>query len=131
MAHLWNAAFEPETVLESIASRDASQVQMRTLRELHPDIYSEIQREVVMQSPDTFAALDSQTKLSIDIMFGSDGIGGLFATSEAARYVAEAHKRAVKQPQSVPGLQPSDQSATVESAGIQAVRSGVTNKGAG
>lgn len=129
VADLWNTAFEPETAIDSIASRDATPVQMRTLRELHPDIYSELQREIIMQSPDTFASLDSQTKLSIDIMFGSDGVGGLFATSEAARYVADAHKRSAKQPDDTPVLQPRDQSATVEAAGVRAVRTGVTNRG--
>lgn len=129
VADLWNTAFEPDTAVDAIASREASPVQMRTLKELHPDIYGELQREIIVQSPDTFGQLDSQTKLSIDIMFGSDGVGGLFATSEAARYVAEAHKRAAQKPEPAPGLQPQDQSGTVEAAGIQAVRTGVTNKG--
>lgn len=131
VADLWNTAFDPSTALEAVARRDASPVQMKTLRDLHPDIYRDLQQAIIAQAPSTFAQLDSQTKISIDIMFGSDGTGGLFTSSEAARYVAQANKKAASgKAQSAPQLKPGASAATVESSGIRAVRTGVTNKGA-
>lgn len=130
VADLWNTAFDPSTALEAVARRDASPVQMKTLRDLHPDIYRDLQQAIIAQAPSTFAQLDSQTKISIDIMFGSDGTGGLFTSSEAARYVAQANKKASAKPPSAAQLKPGASAATVESSGIRAVRSGVTNKGA-
>lgn len=130
VADLWNTAFDPSSAFDDIARCEASPVQMRTLKELHPDIYAELQQSIVAQSPATFAQLDTQTKLSIDIMFGSDGAGGLFASSEAARYVATANKRVPPKPPGGQQLQPGATTDTVESSGVRAVRTGVTNKGA-
>lgn len=130
VADLWNTAFDPSSAFDDIARRTASPIQMQTLKELHPDIFNDLKQAITMQSPATFSQIDTQTKLSIDIMFGSDGAAGLFASSEAARNVQQANKRV---PAKAPGarpLPPGAQAGTVESAGVRAVRSGVTNKGA-
>jgi hypothetical protein len=130
VADLWNTAFDPATALDSIARREASPIQMQTLKDLHPDVYQDVQQTIISMAPATFQQLDSQTKLSIDIMFGSDGAGGLFTTSEAARYVAGANKRAMTEKPKAPGGLPSGVTAdTVEPSGVRAVRTGVTNRG--
>ncbi len=132
VADLWNTAMEPQSALADIEALRASPIQMRTLKELHGDIYNEIRSETFLQAGENFRSIPSQTKLSMDIMFEADGLGGLFATNEAARYMAEAMNasasgkgaRRKESPQASAQAQ-----ASVEPAGVRAVRTGVTNKG--
>lgn len=130
VADLWNSAMEPETVLDDIERGQANTVQMTTLKRVHPDIYNDIRKEMFVQAADTFQSIPSQTKLSIDIMFGSDGLGGLFASNEAARYITAARNMPSKRkPRAESVAESKQQAASVEASGPAAVRTGVTNRG--
>ncbi len=122
---------EPETVLDDIERCRANTVQMATLKSVHPDIYNDVRKEMFMQAANTFQSIPSQTKLSIDIMFGSDGLGGLFASNEAARYITAARNAPNKRKPPIESqARIEQQNQSVEAAGPAAVRTGVTNKGA-
>lgn len=132
VADLWNTATEPASALDDIEQLRASPIQMRTLKDVHPDIYNGLRKELFVQAGQDPLSIPSQTKLSMDIMFEADGLGGLFASNEAARYITEARNRSVKKGQRAPLDHQGDEQSqeTVEAAGIRAVRTGVTNKGA-
>lgn len=132
VADLWNTAYEPATALDDIEKLRATPIQMATLKNLHGDIYNEVRRELFMQSGETFQSIPSQTKLALDIMFDADGLGGLFASNEAAGYVANAMNRNTQKGKGgQQGMAQADKQAdqSVEAAGVRAVRTGVTNKG--
>lgn len=132
VADLWNTAIEPASALDDIEHLRPSPVQMQTLKEMHGDIYNDIRRELFLQAADTYQSIPAQTKLSLDIMFEADGLGGLFATNEAAAYVTSAINRNKDKGRAAPpsGKQSEQSTEAVESAGVRAVRNGVTNKGA-
>jgi hypothetical protein len=130
VADLWNSCMEPETVLDDIEHGSANTIQMQTLKDVHPDIYNDVRKEMFMQAADTFQSIPSQTKLSIDIMFGADGLGGLFASNEAARYITAARNMpAARKAPAQSQARVEQQNESVEAAGPAAVRTGVTNRG--
>lgn len=134
VADLWNTAAEPASALDDIERLRASPTQMQTLREMHGDIYNSVRTELLMQAGQDFQSIPSQTKLSLDIMFDADGLGGLYTSNEAARYVSEAMNRSVAKGHggASAGSDKSNRQAqdSIEPAGVRAVRTGVTNKGA-
>lgn len=131
VADLWNTAIDPSSCMDDIEFLRASTIQMQTLKDVHPDIYSSIRTELLLQSSEDPQSIPSQTKLSLDIMFDADGLGGLFASNEAARYITEARNQSVKRGGARQHDSKGDQESqsTVEAAGVRAVRTGVTNKG--
>lgn len=132
VADLWNTAMEPESALDDIEHGSASTIQMRTLKLVHPDIYNDVRAEVFRQSAANYQSIPSQKKLSMDIMFGADGLAGPFATTEAARYVTAARNNpaAKKSARPMSEAQREQSGESTEAAGPRAVRTGVTNKGA-
>ena len=132
VADLWNTTFEPASALDDIERLRASPIQMSTLKDVHPDIYNSVRKELFMQAGQDPQSIPSQTKLSLDIMFQADGLGGLFASTEAARYISNARNLSVRQGgRRAPIDRQASQQAqeSVEAAGVRAVRTGVTNKG--
>lgn len=77
VALLWNSAFEPETVLESVADGTAVPSQVRTLEAVHPQLYQQLRTAVIGEVAQAPAQVSTQTKVWLDILFNADGLAGL------------------------------------------------------
>lgn len=130
-AVLWNSTFYPDTVLDDLAAGTASPAQMRVLRDVHPDVYGEVQSEVMFEAASAFESIRPQTLNQLDILFETDGLAGPSFSWRAAGYMAESREEFA---QRAPGAS-SGPSATADqlaptAGSINAIQSGVTNRGA-
>lgn len=133
-ATIWNTTMDPKSVLEDIESGTATGLQMKTLREAHPDIYDQLHKDVVTEIGQNFRTVPLSTKLQMDILFNADGVAGPFFSNKAAGYIALADKEwATRKPKSMTTAPPPLDQMSVHAgpAGLGAIQSSVTNKGAG
>lgn len=132
-AQLWNTTLDPSSALDDIAERKASPMQMKVLREQHADIYMPLRTATIAHAANTFETLDLSTQLSIDLMFDADGLAGPAHSWRAAEYMQEAQEAERDRQANRPRLPmaPSDADDIAPEAGsLNAIRSGVTNRGA-
>lgn len=128
-AILWNSALHPETVLDDVANGDATPEQVRILSDVHPDIYAMLKEDVVNEVANNFGEMTAQTKVWLDILFDADGLAGPGFSSLAARYIQESTQQdQMQKPRASAELDL--ESAAPPAAGLQAIKSGVTNRGA-
>jgi hypothetical protein len=132
-AQLWNTTFDPSSALDDVAERKASPLQMKVLREQHPDIYGPLRTATIAYAANTFETLDLSTQLSIDLMFDADGLAGPAHSWRAAEYIQEAQEaerdRQGQRPR-LPMAPVDTDEVAPEAASLKAIRSGVTNRGA-
>lgn len=127
-AILWNSAMDPETVLDDVEDGTAAPAQIRTLQAAHPDIYTDLLQSVVNEVANNFDEMSSQTKQWLDILFDTDGLAGPAFSWRAADMIESAEQ---EQPQTArSGIDiPADELAP-SASGINAIKNGVTNRGA-
>lgn len=130
-ATIWNTTMQPHSVLEDIDAGTATGLQMKTLRETHPDIYDQLHSDVVSEIGQNFRNVPLSTKLQMDILFDADGVAGPFFSSKAAGYIAQANKEiAARGPAPRESATPLDRmSSQAGPSGLGAIQSSVTNKG--
>jgi hypothetical protein len=132
-AELWNSTFDPDSVIEDLGNGEASPAQMRVLRDVHPDLYQQVHQEVLFAVGSAFSEIPTQRKQQLDILFESDGIAGPCFSWRASGYIDEANRAAahgtvaaLPRGRSVNGAA----KAFPGAASLNAIRSGVTNRGA-
>lgn len=128
---LWNSTFQPETVLDDFAKGEATPAQMRVLSDVHPDLHSDLQQQTMFEAANSFASIPTQRKQQLDILFGTDGIAGPSFSWRASDYIEEANDAAMQRGgagSQAPASSPAQEG--YEPAGLNAIRSGVTNRGA-
>jgi hypothetical protein len=130
-AVLWNSTFYPDTVLDDLAMGTASPTQMRVLRDVHPDIYSDLQSEVMFEAASAFETIRPQTLNQLDILFETDGLAGPSFSWRAAGYIAESREEyAQRAPGAASGPTATADQLAPDAGSIHAIKSGVTNRGA-
>lgn len=130
-AVLWNSTFYPDTVLDDLAAGTASPAQMRVLRDVHPDTYSQVQSEVMFEAASAFQSIRPQTLNQLDILFETDGLAGASYSWRAAGYIAESREEATQRaPGAAPGSGSTADQVAPDAGSIHAIKSGVTNRGA-
>jgi hypothetical protein len=128
-AIVWNSAMHPETVIDAVHDGSASPEQMRALATVDPDAYATLKADIVAEVADSYEQTPSQTKQWLDILFQSDGIAGPAYSWKASDYMAEGADR-TGQGLAMGAMQPPSKQAP-QSSGINAIRSGVTNRAGG
>ncbi len=129
-AVLWNSSMHPETVLQDLEHGVATPQQINILRDVHPDVHSQLMDGVVNEVANNFGEIDSQTKAWLDILFDSDGIAGPGFSSKAAQYIQDSAKLALQGKAGRPAGTGDLQSTGKPAAGLNALSNSVTNKGA-
>lgn len=128
-AVVWNSAMHPETVIDAVHDGSASPAQMRALATVDPDAYATLKADIVAEVADSYEQTPAQTKQWLDILFQSDGIAGPAYSWKASDYMAEASDK-TGQGMNMGAMQPPSKSAP-QSSGINAIKSGVTNRAGG
>lgn len=134
-AVVWNSAMHPETVLASVAAGTASAQQIRTLQAVDPDSYAQLLADITTEVGQNFAAMSSQRKQHLDIIFASDGIAGPCYSWRAAEHIQE-HLQSTQGQQAKPlaGASamstPRGQDSAPNARGLSAIAAGVTNRAA-
>lgn len=130
-AVLWNSTFYPDTVLDDLAAGTASPAQMRVLRDVHPDVYAELQSEVMFEAASAFESIRPQTLNQLDILFETDGLAGPSFSWRAAGYMAESREEfSQRAPGAASGPTATAEQMAPAAGSIHAIQSGVTNRGA-
>lgn len=133
-AELWNSTFEPETVLQDLAQGQASPGQMKVLRDVHPDLYEQTKEAVLFEVANSYADVPTQRKQQLDILFDSDGIAGPCFTWRCSDYIDEANQAAMQRGPAGPvfddGPSATQGGNATQAGSINAIRNGVTNRGA-
>lgn len=127
-AVVWNSAMHPETVIDSVEDGSASPEQMRALATVDPDAYATLKADVVAEVADSYEQTTAQTKQWLDILFQSDGIAGPAYSWKASDYMAESAAKTGNMPM---GSMPPPSKQAPQSSGINAIKSGVTNRAGG
>lgn len=130
-AELWNSTFEPATVLEDLGNGEASPMQMRVLQDVHPDTYEQVKHDAIFEAANAFAEIPTQRKQQLDILFESDGVAGPCFSWRCAEYIQEGNDAAMQRGMSGPSFDPAgSEEMASPAASLNAIRSGVTNRGA-
>lgn len=74
-AKIWSGAFRPGDVIYDISTGKATPTQIRALRQVHPDIYTEL-RVAVMRQIGQVRNVPFETKRKLDLLFDLDGAAG-------------------------------------------------------
>lgn len=130
-ATMWNTFTDPETVLEDINNGTAVPLQMKTLKDIHPDIYDQLRADVIEQVGTHFRSVPTSTKAQLDLLFQADGLAGPMWSSAAADQIGKA-MAGEKEKGMTPGAQAGGGEplgAANGPGGIEAIQSSVTNKG--
>lgn len=126
----WNTAFHPETVYEDLKSNTVIPSQMRTLEDLHPDLYSQFKQDVVVEVGTHFRSVPYATKASLDLLFGMDGMAGPMFSTYAADQINQGNQERKGQPMPASAKLPGGSSNAVGPSGLSSIQSSVTNKSA-
>ena len=131
-AMLWSSVMEPETVLDDLEEGLATPAQIQALREVHPDIYADLLQNVVDQVATNFGEIPSNTKSWLDILFDADGLAGPSFSWRAADMIGRSYEESRLRggPQNAGTLDASLNAVATPTAGINALQTSVTNKGA-
>lgn len=130
-ATMYNTFADPESVLEDINNGTAVPLQMKTLKDIHPDIYDQLRADVIEQVGTHFRSVPTSTKAQLDLLFQADGLAGPMWSSAAADQIGKAIA-AEKEKGMNPGAQAGGGAALGAAngpGGIEAIQSSVTNKG--
>lgn len=130
-AMLWSAVMDPETVLDDLEEGLATPAQIQALREVHPDIYGDLLQNVIDQVSTNFGEIDGNTKVWLDILFDADGLAGPSFSWRAADMIGRSYEESkLRGGQNAQTLDASLNEVATPTAGLNALATSVTNKGA-
>jgi len=76
-ASMYNAVFSPGDVVYDVATGEATPTQIKTLREVHPDIYGQLRTGVLKQVAQAGPKIPFETLRTLDVLFDLPGAAGL------------------------------------------------------
>lgn len=125
----WNSVFDPETVYDDIKDRSAVPLQVSSMKDVHPDLYEQLQQDVVVEVGTHFRSVPYNTKAWLDLLFGTDGMAGpMFSTYAATQIgVAQQEHKGTGMSGGAAMDKEGDPNSTGPS-GLNAIQSSVTNK---
>lgn len=89
-AEIYDAAFSPGDAVHDVGTGRATPTQIKTLREVHPDIFGALRADVLQQVAVTGAATPFDTLVQLDVLFGIEGVAGPSFGSGMAKTLAAA-----------------------------------------
>jgi hypothetical protein len=101
-AKLWSGAMRPGDVIYDVGTGRATPTQIRALREVHPDIYTNL-RIAVIRALGEARTVPFETKRQLDMLFDIDGAAGPSFSSSFTKTMATARANNTQSSQSLGG----------------------------
>jgi hypothetical protein len=101
-AKMWSGAFRPGDVIYDVGTGKATPTQIRALREVHPDIYTNL-RVSIIRAIGEARTVPFETKRQLDVLFDIDGAAGASFGSAFSKTMATARTNKSQTSQSLGG----------------------------